>query len=102
MPVLPLVGSTIVVLPGVIAPAASASSIIALAIRSFTEPPGFQCSHLAHTSAAPSPGRLRSWTSAVPPTRSRIFAVTRSGLSVTLFRLRAAHPALAVVADHAD
>jgi len=39
MPVLPLVGSTIVP-PGFSAPEASASSIIGSAILSFTEPPG--------------------------------------------------------------
>jgi hypothetical protein len=37
MPVLPLVGSTMVVTPGWINPAASASSIIATPMRSLTE-----------------------------------------------------------------
>ena len=40
MPVLPLVASTIVVLPGVILPSASAASIMATPIRSLTLPAG--------------------------------------------------------------
>ena len=50
MPVLPLVGS-IITDPSVRFPAASASSIIALAIRSFTEPAGLKYSSLATTFA---------------------------------------------------
>jgi hypothetical protein len=46
MPVLPEVGSRIV-WPGVIAPSASATSIIDFATRSLTEPVGFCPSSLA-------------------------------------------------------
>ena len=46
MPVLPLVASTIVVLPGSIRPSASAASIIATPMRSLTEPPGLYISSL--------------------------------------------------------
>jgi len=42
MPVFPLVGSTIVVTPGVMAPATSAASIIESPMRSFTLPPGLK------------------------------------------------------------
>ena len=45
-PVLPEVGSMIVVTPGVIFPAFSASSIIRRAIRSLTLPPALKNSHL--------------------------------------------------------
>ncbi len=40
MPVLPDVGSTIVVRPGTITPSASAASIMATPMRSLTLPPG--------------------------------------------------------------
>ena len=49
MPVLPLVASTIVVRPGSIRPSASAASIMATPIRSFTEPPGLNISSLANS-----------------------------------------------------
>src|SRR3954451_19971495 len=69
-PVLPEVGSTIVP-PGCSSPDASAASTIRVAIRSFTEPPGFMYSTLASTSGlAPSVVRS-SLTSGVLPTRSR-------------------------------
>ena len=42
MPVLPEVGSTSVVLPGVMSPRASASAIMAYPIRSLTEPSGLK------------------------------------------------------------
>src|SRR5689334_18449744 len=76
MPVLPLVGSTMMERPGVILPSRSAASIMARAMRSLTEPPGFSCSHLAHTVAAPSasPPRLCRRTMGVPPIRSRTLA----------------------------
>ena len=51
MPVLPLVGSTIVA-PGLSTPRRSASSTIATAIRSFTLPPGLRDSTLTSTRAA--------------------------------------------------
>src|SRR6476646_2909944 len=57
MPVFPDVGST----------------IIANAMRSLTDPPGLNCSHFTHTSAAPSPGMRFSCTSGVPPISSRMF-----------------------------
>ncbi len=44
MPVLPDVASTIVVRPGSIRPSASAASIIATPMRSFTDPPGLNAS----------------------------------------------------------
>src|SRR2546425_937721 len=69
MPVLPLVGSTIVP-PGFSAPVRSASSIIARAIRSLTLPPGLRDSTLATTAAPPGLGSLRRRTSGVLPIRS--------------------------------
>src|SRR4051794_15549989 len=78
MPVLPEVGSTITDSPGLMRPSRSADSIIASAMRSLTEPPGLNCSHLTHTSAAPSPtsccGRRRKRTSGVPPMSSRMLS----------------------------
>src|SRR5919112_6381900 len=72
MPVLPLVGSTMVP-PGCSSPLASAASTMRTAIRSFTEPPGLRYSTLASTSGASGP-RWRvtddSRTSGVLPTRS--------------------------------
>src|SRR5688572_29153794 len=70
MPVLPEVGSTMVDWPGVMRPLASAASIIALAMRSLTEPLGLYCSHLHQTSAMSSGTTLRSWITGVLPTRS--------------------------------
>ena len=69
MPVLPLVGSTIVP-PGCSAPEASASSIIRTAMRSFTEPPGLKYSTFATTVAAMPSVTERSRTSGVSPIRS--------------------------------
>ena len=54
IPVLPLVLSTMVVLPGEMSPRFSASSIIESAMRSLTLPPGFCISSLTSTVAAPS------------------------------------------------
>ena len=63
IPVLPLVASTIVVRPGSILPSASAASIIATPMRSFTLPPGFKDSSLAYSStpfsAAGEPSSIR-------------------------------------------
>src|SRR3954469_10717689 len=73
MPVLPLVGSTIVP-PGLSAPLASAASTMRTAMRSFTDPPGLRYSTLASTSGASGPRErvtLVSRTSGVPPIRSR-------------------------------
>ena len=50
MPVLPDVASTIVVRPGSMRPSSSAVLIIALPIRSFTEPPGLNASIFAYSS----------------------------------------------------
>ena len=50
IPVLPDVGSTNVVYPGLISPYSSAISIIFKAVRSFIDPPGFKFSHFAKTS----------------------------------------------------
>ena len=71
---LPEVGSTIVP-PGWSAPDSSAASIIRVAIRSFTEPPGLKYSTLASTtgpfSAPPTASRDRpSRSSGVLPIRS--------------------------------
>src|SRR5437773_182552 len=55
-------------------PSFSAASIIDSAMRSLTDPPGLNCSHLTHTSAAPAGARRRSSTSGVPPIRSRMLS----------------------------
>src|SRR3954451_17769473 len=83
MPVLPLVGSTIVP-PGFSAPLASAASTMRTAIRSFTEPPGLRYSSLASTSGAS--GRSSrvtdvSRTSGVLPTRSTTDSAYCTGAS---------------------
>ncbi|GAC1581273.1 MAG: hypothetical protein NVS3B27_23980 [Novosphingobium sp.] len=65
---LPLVGSTITESPGATLPSASAASIIATPIRSFTEPPGLRYSSLTQTSPSSSDPRRRNATSGVPPT----------------------------------
>src|SRR6266516_1310099 len=70
MPVLPDVASTIVVRPGSIRPSASAASIIATPMRSFTLPAGLWASSFA-ISSAPHEGASRvSRTRGVFPTRS--------------------------------
>jgi hypothetical protein len=51
MPVLPEVGSTKMVLPGVIKPARSAASIMLTAMRSFTEAAGLKLSNFTTISA---------------------------------------------------
>src|SRR3954469_21080674 len=74
MPVLPEVGSTIV-LPGPMTPRRSASSIIERPMRSLIEPPGFARSAFIHTSTC---GRcaysrlMRIW--GVSPMVSRMLA----------------------------
>lgn len=76
---LPLVGSTSVVLPGLMAPRASASSIMLRPMRSFTLQQGCMISSLAAT--RPPPGattRLRN-TIGVLPTRSVMPAATPWG-----------------------
>src|SRR3954453_20196830 len=70
MPVFPDVGSTIVVLPGSIRPSASAASIIATPILSFTLPAGLYASSFPINSAPQSGATRVKRTSGVPPTRS--------------------------------
>ena len=71
MPVLPLVGSTIVEL-GFSLPSRSAASIMLQQMRSFTEPPGLHASNFAQTSASSLPGNLFSFRTGVEPIRSRM------------------------------
>ena len=66
MPVFPLVGSMMVVLPGVIFPAASAASIIDRPMRSFTDAIGLKLSSFARTVALPAIS-FRTRTSGVRP-----------------------------------
>ncbi len=70
MPVLPLVGSTIVVLPGWIRPSRSAATIIARPMRSFTLSAGFWLSSLATIWAFTPAVTLLSRTSGVRPISS--------------------------------
>src|SRR4051794_19169403 len=70
MPVLPEVASTIVVRPGSIRPSASAASIIATPILSFTLPAGLYASSFPINSAPQSGATRVKRTSGVPPTRS--------------------------------
>src|SRR5262249_39411264 len=69
-PVLPDVGSTIVP-PGPSSPRRSASSIIALAILSLTEPPGLNHSSLAKIRAVPEENRRSSTRGVLPINSSR-------------------------------
>ena len=73
MPVLPLVGSTMVVRPGVMRPSRSAASIMLTPIRSFTEPQGLKNSSLAATSASIFPVTRLSLTRGVFPVNSVMF-----------------------------
>lgn len=70
IPVLPDVGSTNVVTPGVITPAASAASIMLFPIRSFTLEQGSMDSSLAATIAPPSGITFFMYTIGVLPIRS--------------------------------
>src|SRR5262245_12621594 len=70
MPVLPLVGSTIVDTPGSIRPSRSAASIIARPIRSFTLFAGFALSSLATMRGRTPAGMRLSCTRGVRPTSS--------------------------------
>src|SRR5262245_59584328 len=69
MPVLPLVGSTIVP-PGLSTPRRSASSTMATAMRSLTLPAGLCDSIFATTTAPPGRGKRLSRTIGVRPTSS--------------------------------
>ena len=70
MPVLPLVGSMMVVRPGAMRPSRSAASIIASPMRSLTLPPGLKDSSLPYTSAPLSSEILFRRSSGVPPISS--------------------------------
>ncbi len=74
MPVLPLVGSIRVVLPGVIRPAFSAASIIDRPMRSLTLPAGLNDSSLPRIVAPESLESACSLTSGVLPMRSEMFS----------------------------
>ncbi|CNI00798.1 Uncharacterised protein [Mycobacterium tuberculosis] len=73
MPVLPLVGSRMMV-SGLIRPAFSAASIIATPMRSFTLPAGLKDSSLATTSATAPSVTLRSRTNGVFPISCVMFS----------------------------
>src|SRR5579859_121849 len=75
MPVLPLVGSTIVA-PGCRRPSRSAAATIATAMRSLTLPAGLSDSSLPSTAALRGPGNRFSRTSGVLPTRSSTESAT--------------------------
>ena len=64
---LPLVGSTMVVRPGAMAPACSAASIMARPMRSLTLPPGLKDSSLPTMVAPLRSESARRRTSGVPP-----------------------------------
>src|SRR4051812_5747168 len=70
MPVLPLVGSTMVP-PGFSLPSRSAASMMREAMRSFEDPPGLRYSTLARIVGASPAVTLLSLTSGVLPMRSR-------------------------------
>ncbi len=72
IPVFPEVPS-IIVPPGINLPSASASSIIAKAIRSLTEFPGLKVSYFANTRPGISAANLLILTSGVFPMVSRMF-----------------------------
>ena len=85
---LPEVGSTIVP-PGWSSPDASAASIIRLAMRSFTDPPGLRYSTFASTSGASAPPSGRSRVAAEPDERGvadqveeRVHVLHRANLAV--------------------
>ena len=95
IPVLPLVGSRMIV-SGRICPACSAASIIATPMRSFTLAAGLKDSSFATTSApAPSVTR-RSRTSGVPPTSCVMSSATFMALSSASAR----HGRLAWLSPH--
>ncbi len=75
-PVLPAVGSTIVP-PGPRRPSRSAVSIMRIAIRSFTEPPGLKYSTLANSRAPDGGAIFLSRISGVPPISSSTLASAR-------------------------
>src|SRR5437867_572000 len=82
MPVLPLVGSTIVP-PGLSAPRRSASSTMATPMRSLTLPPGLNDSTFAMTVAPSGLGRRLRRTIGVCPMSSRTLAAIGDRLTAT-------------------
>src|ERR1700678_819341 len=95
MPVLPLVGSTTTP-PGLSFPARSASSIIASAMRSLTDPAGLACSILAQTRPrGPGDSGARIATRGVSPMRSSALSAMRSSEDI-VFRKRHVH----LVSEH--
>src|SRR6266480_3606553 len=104
MPVLPDVGSTIVVFPGLILPSASAASIIATPIRSLTLPAGLYASSLP-ISSAPQSGatRVRRAIGVLPTRSARLSGIARAGGDTsTLASLSFSHAAGTRVADLRD
>ena len=87
MPVLPLVGSTIVVRPGAIVPLRSAASIMARPMRSLTLPPGLKDSSLPTMVAPLRSDSARRRTSGVRP----ISLVMSSAMFTRLLRLDVVH-----------
>src|SRR5437764_78524 len=73
---------------GVMRPSRSAASIIASAMRSFSEPPGLNCSHLQKTSAMSGATRWRNRTSGVPPMRSSMLLTAYAGMKARQLSLR--------------
>src|SRR5664279_4927535 len=80
-PVLPAVGSMMVLTPGWIWPRASAARIMPTPMRSFTLPPGLRYSSLAK-SCSPGAKRVRR-SRGVLPTRSRTESTTGGSALVT-------------------
>ena len=68
MPVFPEVGSTSIVLPGVMAPSSSAEAIMEKPMRSFTEQQGSMISSFAAISATHPSVTLFRYTIGVQPT----------------------------------
>lgn len=74
IPVLPLVGSTNTVLPGVMSPRPSACVIMLSAIRSLTLLAGLDDSNLHTISASHPSANVVSLTNGVPPISSKMFS----------------------------
>ncbi len=77
MPVLPLVGSMMTV-SFLSTPRLSASSIMAIPMRSLTLPSGLKNSHLRRMVASTPAVTLFNWTNGVPPTVSTILLKMRA------------------------
>jgi hypothetical protein len=87
VPVLPLVGSTIVP-PGFSFPSRSAASIRAIAARSLIDPPGFSASIFATSCGRRSLPSRDSRTSGVSPTASRIESLISTLVPEAVFSMR--------------